>query len=100
MENIFSPEKMGIFGEKVDKKFSDLSATTFFCAGGGSLLLAAALKLAGRNQASSFFGNSAIPLLAIACYKKASGSSASKSNSSDTEKEKGYLSDNDPIAST
>lgn len=100
MENIFSPEKMGIFGENVEKKFSGLSAKPFLYAGAGSLLIAAALKLAGNTQASSFFGNSAIPLLAIACYKKASGSSASKSNSSDTEKDKGYLSDNDPIAST
>lgn len=100
MENIFNPEKTGIFGGNIEKKFSGLSAKPFLYAGAGSLLLAAALKLAGNGQASSFFGKSAIPLLAMACYKKASASSSASTNSSDTEKDKEYLSDNDSIAST
>ena len=99
MENIFSPEKMGNLGEKVDQKFSGLSANTFFCAGGGSLLLAAALKLAGKNQASSFVGKWAVPLLAIGCYKKVSGSASTKSED-DGESGKDFLVDYDPIAST
>lgn len=100
MENILNPEKIKKFGENVEKKFSGLSAKPFLYAGAGSLLLAAALKLAGNGHASSFFRKSAIPLLAMACYKKVSASSSTSTNSSDTEKDKGYLSDNDPIAST
>ena len=98
MENIFNTENLGNFGETVEKKFSGLSSNTFLCAGAGSLFLAATLKLAGKGQASSFFGKWAIPLLAIGFYKKYSDSSVSKSNDNKNEQES--VTDNDPIAST
>jgi hypothetical protein len=99
MENIFNPENIENFGETLEKKFSSLSSNTFLCAGAGSLFLAATLKLAGKSQASSFFGKWAIPLLAIGCYKKYSNSSVSKTNEK-KEEEKEKQIDNDPIAST
>ena len=97
MENIFNTENIGNLGETLENKFSGLSSNTFLCAGAGSLFLAATLKLAGKDQASSFFGKWAIPLLAIGCYKKYSDSSASKTNDKE---EKENVTDNDPIAST
>jgi hypothetical protein len=97
MEKIFNTENMGNLGETLENKFSGLSSNTFLCAGAGSLFLAATLKLAGKGQASSFFGKWAIPLLAIGCYKKYSDSSTFKTNDKE---EKENVTDNDPIAST
>lgn len=70
MENIFNQEKLEEFTGTLQSKASAISPNTFICAGAGSLFLGAALKLAGKKQASSFFGKWAIPLLAIGCYKK------------------------------
>ena len=98
MESIFNTENMGNLRETLEKKFSGLSSNTFLCAGAGTLFLAATLKLAGKSQASSFFGKWAIPLLAIGCYKKYSDSSVSKTN--DTIEEKENQTDYDSIAST
>jgi hypothetical protein len=80
MENIFNPETLENFGETLEKKAAGLSANTFLCAAAGALLLAATLKIAGKDQAGSFFGKWAIPLLAIGCYKKFSDSSVSNEN--------------------
>lgn len=101
MENIFNTENIGNIGETLEKKISGLSSHTFLCAAAGSLLLAGTLKLAGKGQASSFFGKWAIPLLAIGVYKKYSDFSASQSNSTKEDaKEEKEIQTDDSIAST
>ena len=75
METIFNSGNLENLGETVETKISGLSANNFIGAAVGSLLLAATLKLAGQNQAGSFLGKWAFPLLAIGCYKKFSNSS-------------------------
>ncbi|MDR7370173.1 hypothetical protein [Flavobacterium aquidurense] len=75
MKTIFNSGNLENFGETLESKVSGISANTFMGAAAGSLLLAATLKLAGQNQAGSFLGKWAFPLLAIGCYKKFSNSS-------------------------